>query len=65
MKTVFLFPALFALSLLPAARLTAADELLYFAASLENTTLADGTALKVVAKAPAAPGGNHPWHDRS
>jgi len=55
MKAVYLFPALFALSLLPAARVTAADELLYFPVSLENTTLADGTTLKVVAKAPAAP----------
>ena len=41
MKSAFLFPALFAWSLLPAARIAAADGLLYFPVSLDNTTLAD------------------------
>jgi hypothetical protein len=74
MKTAFLFPALFLLSLVPAGRVAAADGLLYFPATIENTTLADGTTLKVVAKAPAPPGEitrgtaeaepNNHWHWR-
>ena len=55
MKTAFLFPALFSLLLLSAPRVTAADELIYFPATVDNTTLADGTVLKVVAKATAGP----------
>ena len=37
-------------------RAAAADELLFFPATVENTTLADGTALKVVAGKPDKPG---------
>ena len=53
MKTAFC--VLLSWVLLPVARVAAADGLSYFPASLDNTTLADGTALKVVAKVPAAP----------
>ena len=54
MKTAICYPFLLWMSLLPAARAAAADELIYFAATVDNTTLADGTALKVVTGKPAA-----------
>ncbi|MCX6867925.1 MAG: ankyrin repeat domain-containing protein [Verrucomicrobia bacterium] len=52
MKAACLFQFLLSLVLLSVARLAAADGLIYFPATVENTTLADGTALKVVIKTP-------------
>jgi len=54
MKTVSLFPFVLPL-LVSLTELVAADEFAYIPATVANTTLADGTALKVVATAPAAP----------
>ena len=54
MKTAFCFFGWWCL--ISSLRAAAADELLFFPATVENTTLADGTALKVVAGQPDKPG---------
>ncbi len=50
MKTALLFPFVLSSLVTLAVPLAAADALVHFPATLDNTTLADGTALKVVAK---------------
>ena len=55
MKTALLFPLLFPPLVSLTGSVAAVGEFSYIPATVKNTTLADGHALKVVATAPAAP----------